>query len=198
MASEQRWPAGGALTHEDLLGELLTWTDAHLGGDGLKAVGHRIVHGGAVFTAPVRLDESVTGQAGGADAAGAAAPAAQSGRRARGGQGPPRRLPRSPVSTPPSTTAMRRRSTRFAPAAGAARTRGVRRYGFHGLSYEYIAGRLRALDPALAAGRVIVAHLGNGASLCAIQAGAARHHHGLHPARRPGDGHPLRRARSRA
>jgi acetate kinase len=48
---------------------------------------------------------------------------------------------------------------------------GVRRYGFHGLSYEYIAARLRLLDPALASGRVIIAHLGNGASLCAVQAG---------------------------
>ena len=48
---------------------------------------------------------------------------------------------------------------------------GVRRYGFHGLSYAYIAERLRALDPALAAGKVVVAHLGSGASLCAMQDG---------------------------
>ena len=48
---------------------------------------------------------------------------------------------------------------------------GVRRYGFHGLSYEYIAGRLRDVAPHLAAGRVIVAHLGNGASLCAMRQG---------------------------
>jgi acetate kinase len=48
---------------------------------------------------------------------------------------------------------------------------GVRRYGFHGLSYDYIAGRLASQHPDLAAGRVIVAHLGNGASLCAIQEG---------------------------
>ena len=48
---------------------------------------------------------------------------------------------------------------------------GVRRYGFHGLSYAYIAERLKALDPALAAGKVIVAHLGSGASLCAMQDG---------------------------
>jgi len=46
---------------------------------------------------------------------------------------------------------------------------GVRRYGFHGLSYEYIAGRLREIAPVLAQGRVIVAHLGNGASLCALK-----------------------------
>jgi acetate kinase len=48
---------------------------------------------------------------------------------------------------------------------------GVRRYGFHGLSYEYVLGRLRKLAPEVAAGRVIVAHLGNGASMCAIKGG---------------------------
>ncbi len=48
---------------------------------------------------------------------------------------------------------------------------GVRRYGFHGLSYEFIAGEIARTAPALAAGRVVVAHLGNGASMCAIQAG---------------------------
>ena len=46
---------------------------------------------------------------------------------------------------------------------------GVRRYGFHGLSYEYIAGRLAQQAPMLAAGRVVVAHLGSGASLCALK-----------------------------
>jgi acetate kinase len=49
--------------------------------------------------------------------------------------------------------------------------RGVRRYGFHGLSYEYVAGALPALDAAAARGRTIVAHLGNGASMCALQGG---------------------------
>ena len=48
---------------------------------------------------------------------------------------------------------------------------GVRRYGFHGLSYEYIAGRLREVAPNVAAGRVIVAHLGSGASMCALANG---------------------------
>ncbi|HEY0267060.1 MAG TPA: acetate kinase, partial [Rhizomicrobium sp.] len=50
---------------------------------------------------------------------------------------------------------------------------GVRRYGFHGISYEYIARRLAEIDPPLAAGRLIAAHLGNGASLCAMKAGAS-------------------------
>jgi len=48
---------------------------------------------------------------------------------------------------------------------------GVRRYGFHGLSYEFVAARLAELDPASAAGRVIAAHVGNGASLCAMRDG---------------------------
>ena len=50
---------------------------------------------------------------------------------------------------------------------------GVRRYGFHGLSYAYIASVLPHYDPALASGRVVVAHLGNGASLCALDRGAS-------------------------
>jgi len=50
---------------------------------------------------------------------------------------------------------------------------GVRRYGFHGLSYEYVTGELRRLAPHLANGRVVVAHLGNGASMCAIQQGCS-------------------------
>ncbi|KAF0124391.1 MAG: acetate kinase, partial [Methylocystaceae bacterium] len=48
---------------------------------------------------------------------------------------------------------------------------GVRRYGFHGLSYEYVSTRLREVSPSHAKGRVVVAHLGNGASMCAIQNG---------------------------
>jgi acetate kinase len=50
---------------------------------------------------------------------------------------------------------------------------GVRRYGFHGLSYEYIAGRLKQQAPELARGRVIAAHLGSGASLCALRDGSS-------------------------
>jgi acetate kinase len=50
---------------------------------------------------------------------------------------------------------------------------GVRRYGFHGLSYEYISNRLQAECPVLAAGRIVAAHLGAGASLCALSAGVS-------------------------
>jgi acetate kinase len=50
---------------------------------------------------------------------------------------------------------------------------GVRRYGFHGLSYEYVSGRLREIAPRLASGRIIIAHLGSGASMCALADGAS-------------------------
>ena len=49
--------------------------------------------------------------------------------------------------------------------------KGVRRYGFHGLSYEYIAKTLPQVAPDIASGRVIVAHLGSGASMCALRGG---------------------------
>ena len=48
---------------------------------------------------------------------------------------------------------------------------GVQRYGFHGLPHEYLVSRLRELSPAHSDGRVIIAHLGNGASLCGVKAG---------------------------
>ena len=60
---------------------------------------------------------------------------------------------------------------------------GVRRYGFHGLSYEYIADSLPSVAPEIAKGRVVVAHLGSGASMCAISCREERRkHHGLHRA----------------
>ena len=75
---------------------------------------------------------------------------------------------------------------------------GVQRYGFHGLSYEYIASVLPQVAPEIADGRVIVAHLGSGASLCALKQRQERRQHArLHGARRPLHGHAARRARSR-
>ena len=75
---------------------------------------------------------------------------------------------------------------------------GVQRYGFHGLSYEYIASVLPKVAPEIAGGRVIVAHLGSGASLCALREREERRQHaGVHRARRALHGHPARRCRSR-
>jgi acetate kinase len=72
--------------------------------------------------------------------------------------------------------------------------RGVRRYGFHGLSYEYIAACCRMSAPGRA-GRTVVAHLGNGASMCALRRPQHGQHDGLHRRRRPADGHALRQPR---
>ncbi len=56
---ERRWPQDEALSHEALFAVILDWVEAHLGEASLIAAGHRIVHGGAVFTSPVRLDSDV-------------------------------------------------------------------------------------------------------------------------------------------
>ncbi len=74
---------------------------------------------------------------------------------------------------------------------------GVRRYGFHGLSYEYIAGVLpEVLGPAIAEGRIVVAHLGSGASMCAPPASKRGNDHEIHHARWSCDGYPKRQPRS--
>ena len=76
---------------------------------------------------------------------------------------------------------------------------GVRRYGFHGLSFAYLMDVLRGMDSAEANGRVILAHLGNGASLAAVRGGAVpRHQHGAHARRGHTDGHAVGRSGSRA
>ena len=169
VAAEHRWPGGGRLTQEDFLGEVFACADDHLGGDRLSAVGHRIVHGGAGYWRPTVIDDAVLAALDGL-------------------------CPLAPLHQPHNLAAVRAvRSvrpglpqvacfdtafhqghadvvTRFA-LPRAWHDQGVRRYGFHGLSYEFVAGRLAELDPALAAGKVIIAHLGAGASLCALEAG---------------------------
>src|SRR4029077_15556755 len=69
---------------------------------------------------------------------------------------------------------------------------GVRRYGFHGLSYEYIASRLPDVAPEAATGRVIVAHLGSGLHVCALWRTQHREHDGIYRPRRLAHGDPSR------
>ena len=159
----------GATADAAAVSELLAWSARQRPGAALAGVGHRVVHGGMAFGAPVLIDAKVL----------AALNALE---------------PLAPLHQPQSLAAvhavaelrpdlaqiacfdtgfhqtMAEVVTRFG-LPRALHDRGVRRYGFHGLSYSYIAERLRALDPDLAAGRVIVAHLGSGASLCAMAAG---------------------------
>lgn len=158
-----------APSYDDILAELLHWVDEHLDGYRVTAVGHRVVHGGAQFIEP----QCVTPQLFSAlEQLIPLAPLHQ-----------PHNL--SPIRsiglTHPALvqvvcfdTAFHHTMPKVAKRIALPQeyeSQGVRRYGFHGLSYEYIAGQLRAVAPEVALKKVIVAHLGNGASLCALQNG---------------------------
>jgi acetate kinase len=148
---------------------LIDHAEEHLHGLQLRAVGHRIVHGGARYSGPQRLDGAVL------DDLEKLIPLA------------PLHLPhnlapvRSVLALAPQVPQVGCFDTAFhtaqPPLAQAfalppsITERGIRRYGFHGLSYEYIASRVPDFAPHLAGGRVVAAHLGNGASMCAMRAG---------------------------
>ncbi len=168
LLAEQRWD-DPTLPHEAFFATLFSFVDDHLGGDRLSGVGHRIVHGGPAFSGPVLIDDAVLARL---DGYGALAPLHQphniaaviSARAARPG------LPQVACFDTAFHHGQAEVVTRFA-LPRSWHDQGVRRYGFHGLSYEYVSGRLRTIDPALAEGRVVMAHLGAGASLCAVRDG---------------------------
>jgi acetate kinase len=154
-------------THEEALAALLRWLEVHFQDHQLVTAGHRVVHGGSRYTEPVRIDATVIAEL-------------------------RRLIPLAPLHQPHNLAAIAALAklhptlpqiacfdtafhhtqpevvTTFAlPRRLAAE--GIRRYGFHGLSYEYITSVLPdILGPAAADGRIVVAHLGSGASLCAI------------------------------
>jgi len=141
----------------------------HLGQERLVAAGHRVVHGGLRYERPVRIDDEVMREL---DRLVPLAPLHQPHNlgaiRALAAQYP--RLPQVACFD----TAFHRAQPHLAQAFALPRTfsdAGLRRYGFHGLSYEYVAATLPRIAPEVAAGRVVVAHLGNGASLCALREG---------------------------
>lgn len=155
-----------------VLDEALGWIDAHLSVHELVSVGHRVVHGGDTFDGPVRIDERTL------DAIAALVPLAplhqpQSVRLIRALRHVRPHLPQ--VAS--FDTAFHRTQSdlvrRFA-LPRALFDAGIKRYGFHGLSYRYVAGRLRERHPSIARGKVVAAHLGSGASLCALDAGVSR------------------------
>lgn len=148
--------------------DLLAWADDQLEVP-ISVVGHRVVHGGPSFVGPAMLTDETS------RALQALAPLA-----------PLHQLPALATADAirrarPDLPQVLAFDTAFhvghdpvvdrlgLPRAFEAQ--GLRRYGFHGLSYEHLADRLRQLDPSIASGRVIAAHLGSGASLCAMRAG---------------------------
>jgi acetate kinase len=167
---EREWTDGATLTHAELLSDLFAWAAEHpLEGHEIVAIGHRVVHGGTEFAAPRLIDPELLDKL---EALCPLAPLHQphnlAAIRAIARLSP--HLPQVACFDTAFHHDKPALASRFA-LPRALHDQGIRRYGFHGLSYEYIARRLAEIDPALASGRVIAAHLGNGASLCAMSAG---------------------------
>jgi acetate kinase len=152
-----------------LLGELIAWAQGHLGDNRIVGVGHRVVHGGTDFASPVRIQGTVMDRLG---ALSELAPLHQPHNLAAI-RAIMKLMPDVPQVACFDTAFHRGRAdetTRFA-LPRAYHDRGLVRYGFHGLSYAFIARELARTAPELAAGRLVVCHLGNGASLCAMRGG---------------------------
>ncbi|MEJ1160032.1 acetate/propionate family kinase [Prosthecomicrobium sp. N25] len=167
-APGRAWDRAG-LDHEHATLFLLDWIAGHLAGRSLQAVGHRVVHGGSDFVEAVRVDDRVMARL---EALVPLAPLHQPHNLA------PIRHIRAHAPELPQIVAFDTAFHHGQPEVARAfalpariTEAGVRRYGFHGLSYAYVAGRLAEVAPEIAQGRVVVAHLGSGASLCALRAG---------------------------
>lgn len=171
-AHAAHWAAGDTPDHAEAFQRILYWLRQRGLTDEIAAVGHRFAHGGEAYDAPVLASAEVEARLA------AIAPLA-------------------PIQQPMALDILRQARIAFPKAAHVAsfdtafhRTlptaarrfalpsryaaAGVRRYGFHGLSYAHLVRRLRAVDPALAAGRIVAAHLGASASLCALDGGVSR------------------------
>jgi acetate kinase len=169
VVSEQQWTPAELAGHEGGLAWLLEFLQARLGGHAVAGVGHRVVHGGLDHASPVRLSAGLLAEL-------------------------ERFVPLAPSHQPHNLepirvlldrhpellqvacfdTAFHRSQPELAQAFALPpeiTREGVRRYGFHGLSYEYIASVLAEYDPRAARGRTVVLHLGNGASMCALLGG---------------------------
>ncbi len=135
----------------------------------LVAAGHRVVHGGPLYDRPVMVDAGVLAEL---ERFVPLAPLHQPNNLAPI-RALARRYPELPQVACFDTAFHRGHSAAADHYAVPQRLygEGVRRYGFHGLSYEFVSGRLAEIDPGVAQGRVIVAHLGSGASMCAIADG---------------------------
>ena len=166
--ASQSFPAEG-FGHGEAMEAITALARAQLPGSTVKGIGHRVVHGGSEFTAPVVITDDIIARL---EKLSPLAPLHQ-----------PHNL--SPIKamaeTAPQLPQVACFDTAFHQTQGALAysfalpreisESGVRRYGFHGLSYEFVSGRLRVIAPEHADKKMIVAHLGNGASLCAMENG---------------------------
>ncbi len=169
VLGEKSWGEGVKLGHDGALDHLVAFLRSELAEYRLVGVGHRVVHGGSEYTHPVRLDAPILAAL---EMYVPLAPLHQPHNLA-----PIRALlERSPQLPQVACfdTAFHSGAPPVAQAFAlpkAITDRGVRRYGFHGLSYEYIAHVLPQYDERAARGKTVVLHLGNGSSMCAIAGG---------------------------
>jgi acetate kinase len=156
------------------LDALSAWLRARYPGARVLGVGHRVVHGGARFERPTRITPEVL------EALRGLVPLAplHQPHNLAAIEALAELLPGVPQVACFDTSFHRGRAAvaELVPLPREIREAGVQRYGFHGLSYEYIASALPELAPEIAGGRVIAAHLGNGASLCALRGGRSVDH----------------------
>ena len=168
---EEQWaPLSVEAGHARALGALTEWLAREFGALDVVAAGHRVVHGGPDFAEPVLVDADVLEKL---ESLVPLAPLHQPYNLA-----PVRALAELQPELPQIAcfdTAFHRTHSdladRYALPPEYFEERHIRRYGFHGLSYEYVSRRLAEIAPEEAAGRVVIAHLGNGASLCALDGG---------------------------
>ena len=169
VLDEKSWGDGIALGHAGALDHMVAFLRERLIEHRLIGVGHRVVHGGLAYTKPVRIDAQVVATL-------------------------QKYVPLAPLHQPHNLvpirallerlpqvpqvacfdTAFHRSQPPVAQAFALPKRiteRGVIRYGFHGLSYEYIASVLPQIDARAAAGKAVVLHLGNGSSMCALAGG---------------------------
>jgi len=165
--AEETWVAPRDAGHAEALDRIVAFLRKSLGNDELRAVGHRVAHGGLAHAKPVRVDAKVIAAL---ERFVPLAPQHQPHNLA-----PMKRLLERAPGIPQVAcfdTAFHRSIPEVAQMYGlphAYHEEGVRRFGFHGLSYEFIASRLPGVDPDAARGRTVVLHLGNGSSMCAMQ-----------------------------
>ena len=169
LLEERHWENADSIDHGFLFGFLVGWATGQISGSTVRGVGHRVVHGGLEYDAPVVIDDHVVATL-------------------------ERLCPLAPLHLPYNLnyiktarsmnphipqvacfdTAFHRDHPKMADLFALPRAyydEGIRRYGFHGLSYEYIARALPEVAPEIAEGRVIVGHFGSGVSMCALKNG---------------------------
>jgi acetate kinase len=168
VVEDKKWPVGSSLDHEGAIDALFSWGSRVLNSsDRIVAVGHRVVHGGLKYTKPTVINDHILNDL-------------------------EKFVPLAPLHQPHNLAPIRVMAKRnpgmpqvacfdtafHTTIPGVAQAfalprkyteQGVRRYGFHGLSYEYISTVLPGFDAEAAGGKTVVAHLGNGASMCAMQ-----------------------------